>query len=115
MTYASASEATRSLYALALQHFCARIPDAFALKLLDRNERAAGGSVEYDLSGLLVLPGAEKAEFLSKLANAGLMTPNELRNQYLALPDIEGGDSLRTPTNTAPAAQWANPTAAPTP
>lgn len=107
ITYASASEGTRALYSLALRGFCARLADALAQRLLTRNERAAGAAIEYDLSSVLILPGAEMAEFLSKLANAGLATPNELRNQYLALPDVEGGDVLRAPVNTAPIDRWA--------
>jgi HK97 family phage portal protein len=107
LTYASASEGTRALYSLALRGFCARLADALAQRLLTRNERAGGTAIEYDLSSMLVLPGGEQAEFLSKLANAGLATPNELRNQYLKLPDVEGGDVLRTPVNTTPAGPWA--------
>jgi len=107
LTYASAAEGTRSLYALALHGFAARLADAFAVKLLTRAERARGAAIEYDLSSMLVLPGVEQAEFLSKLANAGLATPNELRNAYLNLPDVPGGDVLRAPVNTAPAPTWA--------
>lgn len=107
ITYASASEGTRALYSLALRGFCARLADALAQRLLSRNERAAGAAIEYDLSSVLILPGAEMAEFLSKLANAGLATPNELRNQYLNLPDVQGGDVLRAPVNTAPIDRWA--------
>ncbi len=106
MTYASASEATRALYALALRGFCVRLADALARKLLTRNERAAGASVAYDLSGMLVLPGTEMADFLSKLANSGLMTANEIRNDYLDLPDAAGGDVLRAPSSSVPADQF---------
>lgn len=108
LTYASAAEGTRALYSLALRGFCARLADALAQRLLTRNERAAGAAIEFDLSSMLVLPGGEQAEFLSKLANAGLATPNELRNQYLNLPDIEGGEKLRAPSNTQPAGAWAS-------
>jgi HK97 family phage portal protein len=107
MTYASAAEGTRALYSLALRGFCARLADALAQRLLSRNERAAGTSIEFDLSSVLILPGGEMAEFLSKLANAGLATPNELRNAYLNLPDVPGGDVLRAPVNTAPLDRWA--------
>lgn len=107
LTYASAAEGTRALYSLALRGFCRRLADALAQRLLTRNERAAGATIEHDLSSMLVLPGSEQAEFLSKLANAGLATPNELRNQYLNLPDVAGGDTLRAPVNTLPSDQWA--------
>lgn len=104
-TYASASEGTRALYSLALRGFCVRLADALARKLLTRNERAAGASVEFDVSSMLVLPGTEMADFLSKLANAGICTANELRNQYLNLPDVPGGDVLRAPSSSVPADQ----------
>lgn len=107
LSYASAAEGTRALYSLALRQFCARIGDAFAQRLLTRDERAQGATVEYDLSSLLVLPGSEMAEMLSKLANAGLATPNELRNEYLRMPDVEGGNVLRVPVNSMPADKWA--------
>jgi HK97 family phage portal protein len=107
MTYASASEGTRALYALALKGFVTRLSRAIGQTLLARDEIAAGTAVEFDLSDLLVLPGAEMAEFLSKLANAGLVTPNEVRNQWLRLPDSLGGDVLRVPVNTQPSGAWA--------
>ena len=107
MTYASASEGTRALYGLALRGFCSRLADALGQKLLSRNERAAGAAVEFDVSSMLVLPGSEMAEFLSKLANSGICTANELRNQYLNLPDVPGGGVLRAPSSSVPADQLA--------
>lgn len=107
LTYASAAEGTRALYSLALKGFCARLADAMAQRLLTREERASGTAIEFDLGSMLVLPGAEQAEFLSKLANAGLATPNELRNAFLNLPDALGGDLLRAPVNTTPSGAWA--------
>lgn len=107
-TFASAVESTRALYALTLRAFASRMADAIAQRLLLRNERAAGASVEYDMTALLLLPGQDQADYLSKLCNAGLATPNELRNQYLSLPDLPGGDVLRAPTNTTPLDKWAS-------
>ena len=108
MTYASASEGTRALYALALRGFTIRLADAIAQKLLTRNDIAAGAGVEFDLSDTLILPGKEMSDFLSGLVNAGLATPNELRNQYLHLPDVPGGDTLRIPSATVPADKLAD-------
>ncbi len=115
LTFASATEGTRALYALTLRAFTARLADALAQRLLTRNERAAGTTIEYDLTALLLLPGNEQAEYLSKLCNAGLATPNELRNGYLSLPDLPGGDVLRAPTNTTPLDRWATGDAKATP
>jgi HK97 family phage portal protein len=100
MTYASASEGTRALYALALRGFCVRLADAIAIKLLSRNERAAGAGVEFDLSGTLILPGKEMSDYLGGLVSAGICTPNEVRNGFLGLPDLPGGSALRSPTHT---------------
>lgn len=106
LTYASASEGTRALYSLALRQFCARLGDAFAQKLLTRSERVTT-TIEFDLSSVLVLPGGEMAEFVSKLVNGGVVSVNDARNSWLRLPDVEGGDTLRAPTNTAPLDRWA--------
>lgn len=100
LTYASSSEATKSLYVSALKPFVARCGDALATTLLSRNDRAAGTTIEYDLTSTLLTPGAELADFLSKLVAGGVMSPNEARNTYLNLPDIDGGDTLRMPNNT---------------
>ncbi len=105
MTYASASEGTRALYALALRGFCVRLADAIGQKLLSRNDRAAGAGVEFDLSDMLIMPGAEMSTFLGALVSQGLVTPNEARNGWLRLPDLPGGDTLRVPTNTQGANQ----------
>ncbi|CAM5794053.1 hypothetical protein RFUL19S_03322 [Rhizobacter fulvus] len=100
MTYASASEGTRALYALALRGFCMRLADAIAAKLLSRNDRANGAGVIFDLSDTLILPGKEMSDYLGGLVTAGICSPNEVRNGYLGLPDLPGGDALRTPTHT---------------
>jgi HK97 family phage portal protein len=105
-TFASAVEGTRALYALTLRAFTSRIADAFSQRLLSRGDRANGSSVEFDLTALLILPGQEQAEFCSKLVNGGVATPNEVRNVYLGLPDLPGGNVLRVPSNTAPLNKW---------
>lgn len=104
--YASSVEGTRALYTTSLRPFFARLADALGLKLLSREQRAKGTSVVFDATDLLVMPGTETAEFGSKLVNAGICTPNEVRNRYLGLEDIEGGDELRAPVNTAPLDRW---------
>ena len=105
-TFASAQEGTRALYATALSPFFARLSDALEQKLLTRLERASGTSISYDATDMLLLPGNEMADFLSKLANAGIASPNELRNRYLGLEDVDGGDLLRAPVNSAPIDRW---------
>ncbi len=105
MTYASASEGTRALYALALRGFCMRLADAIAAKLLSRNDRANGAGVVFDLSDTLILPGTEMSDYLGGLVSAGICSPNEVRNSFLGLPDLPGGDALRMPTHTPQAAK----------
>ena len=102
-TYASASEATRALYSSAQKPFTLRLADALALKLLTRNDRAAGAGISFDLSDSLVMPGKELSDFVGGLVSQGLITPNEARNTWLKLPDQPGGDTLRIPSATVPA------------
>ena len=94
LTYASSSEATKSLYVSALKTFVARCSDAMSRALLSRDDIAAGTSVEFDLTSTLLTPGAELATFLATLVAGRVITPNEARNLYLNLPDIAGGDVL---------------------
>ena len=102
-TFASASEQTRALWWSAQKPFTMRLADAMALKLISRNDRAAGAGIEFDLNASLVMPGKEMSDFLGGLVNAGICTPNELRNSYLNLPDQPGGDVLRAPANSTSA------------
>jgi HK97 family phage portal protein len=104
VAYSQAVEETRSFAALSLQPFCARMADEFAAKLLTPAQRMQGFTIEFDLTRLLVSPG-EVADRMSKLANGGLLTPNECRNQ-LGHPDIVGGDQLRVPVNTQRLSLW---------
>jgi hypothetical protein len=95
-TYASASEATRSLYSLSLDSFTKRLADAIAQKLLSRNDRAGGAGVA--LNNELIMPGKELSDFLGGLVSQGIITPNEARNGWLGLVDRPDGNALRTPT-----------------
>lgn len=101
VTYQSAGESVRALYALALRGFCARLADALGQKLLSRADRANGWQVAYDLSDLLLLPGKETSDYFAALVSNGIATPNEVRNE-LGWTDIGGGDKLRGPA-AAPA------------
>lgn len=104
-SYATAAEESRGFANLTLRPWLRRVSDAYAGPLLTRNERAAGMKVDYDLHELLLSPGNETSEYLSRLVNGGIITPNEARN-LLQLPDTESGDLLRVPVNTQPPDVW---------
>ena len=105
INYASAAEQSRQFVTVSLQPFARRVESAIAEKLLSRGERAAGFSVSVDLLPLLLGHGQERSEYFSRMVNAGVMTPNEARNQS-GLGDVAGGEVLRAPVNTAPIHLW---------
>ncbi|MCP3849624.1 MAG: phage portal protein [Gammaproteobacteria bacterium] len=61
-----------------------------------------------DLSSLIRGEGTELADYLSKLVNGGIITINESRNM-IGLIDVDNGDVIRSPVNTAPLDQWLQP------
>ena len=105
INYASAAEQSRQFVTVSLQPFARRVESAMAEKLLSREERASGYSINIDLLPLLLGHGQERSEYFSRMVNAGVMTPNEARNQS-GLSDVDGGDVIRAPVNTAPISLW---------
>jgi HK97 family phage portal protein len=102
LSYNSAIEASRTFVLHSLRPWLARIEGELNRKLLTAEERAAGRRVRFDDSRLMLAPGTETSEFLSRMVSAGIMTPDEARNR-IGLGDIEGGALLRVPVNLAPA------------
>jgi HK97 family phage portal protein len=102
----SAVEDRRRLGAFAVSPLARLIEDAIAAKLLTQRQRDMGLMVTVDTSASLVGEGTEMAEVLSKLANAGIITPNEGRAwlQYGSAGDA--ADLLRAPANTWPIENW---------
>jgi len=70
-------------------------------KLLLRRERMMGYYFAFDTQDLLRCTKKDLAEYLTKLVNNGLATPNELREK-LDLQPIEGGDKAYMQTAMSP-------------
>jgi HK97 family phage portal protein len=105
-SFATAAEASRQFAMVTVAPWLNRLSDELSIKLLSQDERAAGARVEFDLADALLGHGRERAETLSTMVNAGILSPNEARN-LSGLPDIEHGEVLRAPTNTFPLERWA--------
>ncbi|MEP3634092.1 MAG: phage portal protein [Shimia thalassica] len=118
-SYSTASEEYRSYLTATLMPWAARVASELTAKLLTDADQTAGHSVAYDFTSALLGHGAERAETLSKMVNAGIVSPNEARN-WQGLQDVQGGDTLRSPVNTYPLPEWLDygpdqPTATPAP
>ena len=61
-------------------------------KLLTEEEKATGLVFNFDLNSLLKADTQNRAEYLSKLINAGVLSINDAR-RIENLPDIDGGDN----------------------
>jgi HK97 family phage portal protein len=109
----TAAEEARQFAIFGVQPLAKQVADALTQFLLTEDEIVAGQSVVIDLRDALLGYGQERAQYASTLVNSGLATRNELRD-LLGLPDIEGGDTLAIPANTAPIDVWlAGPAPAP--
>jgi len=104
LTAGTAQEELRAFASISLAPFATRFADELSRKLLTPTQRQEGWSIEFDLRSLLVSP-AEIPDRMSKLCNGGVATVNECREQ-LGLPDVDDGDELRVPVNTAPWHRW---------
>lgn len=58
-------------------------------------------NVDHDVSGLIKMDSQSRANYLSTLAQNGLMTRNEARKS-LNLPEVAGADELTVQTNLSP-------------
>jgi hypothetical protein len=61
-------------------------------KLLTEEEKAQGLKFNFDLNSLLKADTQNRAEYLSKLINAGVLSINDAR-RIENMPDIDGGDN----------------------
>jgi len=71
------------------------------------SNRPSGYSFGTALTATTRGEGAELAEFLSRLADSGVASPNECRSM-IGLPAVADGDLLRAPSNTYALPLWAN-------
>ena len=105
---ASAVEDRRRLGAFAVQPLARLIEDAIGSKLLSERQRDMGLTCTLDTSASLIGEGAEMSDTLSKLVNAGLITPNEGRAWLQYGSGGNDADLLRAPTNTWPIEAWSH-------
>lgn len=105
VNYSTASEMWRSFVMLSLQPLVERMGDSLTRTLLTPQQIKDGFRVSFDISGQLSGQGTEKADYLRKMVNSGVMALNEARN-LSGLPDVEHGDAVRAPLNTASLDNW---------
>lgn len=103
----TAIQERKNFTTVSLSPFAKRVEDELSKKFFTKEQIGAGRSVQIDLLQLLLEEGEPKANYYSKMINAGAMTVNEARNQN-GLQDISNGDILRAPLNTAPLDFWAS-------
>jgi len=104
---ASAVEDRRRLVSFTVSPLARLIEDALDRALLTERQRDMGLRCTCDTSAALVGEGNEMADVLSKLVNAGLITPNEGRAWLQYGSGGPEANLLRAPTNTWPIAAWA--------
>jgi len=105
--YSSAAEQSRSFVTHSLQPWARRVGDCLTHSLLDRTARLDGQRIAFDLAALTRGHGKELSEHLSQLVNSGVATLNEARSM-IGLPNIDGGDTVRCPSNTYSLEAWAD-------
>lgn len=103
----SAAEDRRRLGAFAVGPLARLVEDAIAATLLTQRQRDLGLEVSVDTSVSLMGEGAEMADTMSKLVNAGIISPNEARAWLQYGSAGSDADTLRAPTNTWPIEAWA--------
>lgn len=74
-------------------------------KLFSKKEKALGYQVHHNSNSLLEADKKTQAEYISKMLNAKIYTPNEVR-AMLDLNPIEGGDVPLMPLNTQTEAEY---------
>lgn len=98
--YASATEMQRSFYRVTMRPIMHRVEQELSRKL--------GADIRYDVGEIVMGFGVERAETLSKLIMAGVITINEARDAISYGP-IADGDINAMPINYSPFDRWRNP------
>ena len=93
-----------------LMPWCEAIEQVCNLRLLSKDERAAGLYVEHNMNALLRGDMRARAEFYSRLRDLGAISPNEVR-RFENMNPIEDGDLYLVPLNLVPLALAARPPA----
>jgi HK97 family phage portal protein len=97
--YNSAIEAHRSFHRVTMRPLFNRVEQELSRKL--------GATIRFDVGELVLGYGVERAEVLSKLLMAGVLTMNEARHS-LAYSPLPGGDVQGLPANQIPLPVWLN-------
>jgi len=79
-TYGKAEQQV-ALYAMCLSNVCSMIIDEFN-KILTIDERSQGVTIEFDFKNLYDTDPSSKSTYLVALKNAGVVTPNEIREAF---------------------------------
>ena len=98
MTYASAKDNARALYADTLAPILSKIESAFNTFLLPKIGAPEKEYLEFDLSAKLQGSFEEQAQVLQSAVGRPYILPNEARAR-MNLPSIDGGDELAMPLN----------------
>lgn len=102
MTFASAEQIFLAHVVHALTPWYERIEQSADCQLLTDAERRAGYYTKFSTAGLLRGALKDTADFLTKMVNGGIMTPNEARAKLELNPDGDpASDELRIPVNVA--------------
>jgi HK97 family phage portal protein len=97
VAYNSAIESSRAFFRVTLRPIFHRVESELSRKL--------GTSIRYDTGELVLGYGIERADVLSKLLYAGIITPNEAR-ATLAYTSHAGADALSLPASQLPLDTW---------
>ena len=95
--YSSAIEESRTFYRNTLRPLLFKIERELSLKL--------GADIRHDQGEISLGYGSERAETLSKLLNAGILSPNEAR-QAVGFSPVQYGDTIGRPANTVELSNW---------
>jgi HK97 family phage portal protein len=97
VAYSSAIEESRTFYRNTLRPLLFKIERELSLKL--------GADIRHDQGEISLGYGSERAETLSKLLNAGILSPNEAR-QAVGFSPVQYGDTIGRPANTVELSNW---------
>lgn len=103
VSYANMKEFRKMLFGETLGPRLKIIEDRITTKLIPQTDPGKDAYVEFNVQAKLAGSFDEQADYISKSVGAPWKTQNEAR-KLENLPPVEGGDTLMTPMNMAPAA-----------
>ena len=100
VAYNSSIEMQRSFFRVTMKPLFHRVEQELSRKL--------GADIRYDVGEIVLGYGVERAETLSKMIMAGIVTINEAR-AAISYGPIKDGENSAMPMNMAPLSAWAKP------